>query len=181
MEKQKFFSGRRERRITETLFLVPTVLAFFMVIIVPFIIGIYYSFTNWDGVNAAMDMVGLANYRTIFTEPAFLHAFLVTVKFTLFNVIAVNVAAFLMALLVTSQVKGRNLYRAGFFVPNLIGGIVLGSIWQFIFSSILPSLGKMLDWGFISSSLITNAKTVVPAEIALPMATKARLKTNCHT
>ena len=161
MEKQKFFSGRRERRITETLFLVPTVLAFILVIIVPFIYGIYYSFTDWDGVHTAMNIVGVKNYATIFREPAFLHAFLVTVEFTLFNVIAVNVVAFLMALLVTSEVKGRNLYRAGFFVPNLIGGIVLGSIWQFIFSSILPAVGKSLGWGAISSSLITNANTVI--------------------
>ena len=167
MEKQKFFSGRRERKITEFLFLVPTVLAFLLVIIVPFIIGIYYSFTDWDGVNAAKNVVGLANYKTIFTEPGFLHAFLTTVLFTLFNVIAVNVVAFLMALLVTSQVKGRNLYRAGFFVPNLIGGIVLGSIWQFIFSSILPAVGKSLGWGWLSASLITNPKTVVGAMVTV--------------
>ena len=109
MEKQSFFSGRRERKITEFLFLVPTVVAFIMVIIIPFIIGIYYSFTDWDGVNAAKNVVGLVNYKTIFTEPAFLHAFLVTLEFTVLNVIAVNVVAFLMALLVTSQVKGRNL------------------------------------------------------------------------
>ena len=167
MEKQKFFSGRRERRITETLFLLPTVLAFIMVIIVPFLIGIYYSFTNWDGVSTAMNPVGLENYKTIFSEPAFLHAFLMTVEFTILNVIAVNVVAFLMALLVTSQVKGRNLYRAGFFVPNLIGGIVLGSIWQFIFSSILPAIGKSLGWAWMSSSLITNANTVVGAMVTV--------------
>lgn len=167
MEKQKFFSGRRERKITEALFLVPTVLAFIMVIIIPFIIGIYYSFTDWDGVNVAKNIVGLANYKTIFTEPAFLHAFLVTLEFTVLNVIAVNVVAFLMALLVTSQVKGRNLYRAGFFVPNLIGGIVLGSIWQFIFSSILPAVGKTLGLAGLSASLITNAKTVVGAMVTV--------------
>ena len=167
MDKQKFFSGRRERKITEFLFLVPTVLAFIMVIIIPFIIGIYYSFTDWDGVNVARNAVGLANYRTIFTDPAFLPAFLTTVLFTVFNVIAVNVVAFLMALLVTSNVKGRNLYRAGFFVPNLIGGIVLGSIWQFIFSSILPAMGKTLGIAGLSASLITNANTVVGAMVTV--------------
>ena len=167
MEKQRFFSGRRERKITEFLFLVPTVVAFIMVIIIPFVIGIYYSFTNWDGVNPPSAVVGLANYTTIFTEPAFLHAFLVTLEFTVLNVIAVNVVAFLMALLVTSQVKGRNLYRAGFFVPNLIGGIVLGSIWQFIFSSILPAMGKTLGIAGLSASLITNANTVVGAMVTV--------------
>ena len=167
MEKQKFFSGRRERKLTEFLFLVPTVLAFVMVIVIPFVIGIYYSFTDWDGVNAAKNVIGLANYKTIFTEPGFQHAFLVTLEFTILNVIAVNVVAFLMALLVTSQVKGRNLYRAGFFVPNLIGGIVLGSIWQFIFSSILPAIGKTLGIAGLSASLITNANTVVGAMVTV--------------
>ena len=145
----------------------PTVLAFIIVIVIPFIIGIYFSFTDWDGVNAAKNMVGIANYTNIFSEPGFIHAFLTTVKFTIFNVIAVNVTAFLMALLVTSQVKGRNLYRAGFFVPNLIGGIVLGSIWQFIFASILPAVGKSLGWEWLSSSFITNAKTVVGAMVTV--------------
>ena len=154
-------SSRRERKLTEFLFLVPTVVAFIVVIIIPFIYGIYYSFTDWDGVHSAMNVIGLANYATIFTEPAFLHAFLITILFTLLNVVAVNIVAFLLSLLVTSNVKGRNIYRAGFFVPNLIGGIVLGSIWQFIFNNILPSLGKLLGWEALASSLITNANTVI--------------------
>jgi raffinose/stachyose/melibiose transport system permease protein len=75
--------------------------------------------------------------------------------------VAVNVVAFLISLLVTSEIRGRNVYRAGFFVPNLIGGIVLGSIWQFIFSSILPSVGQALNIAGLSKSLITNTNTVM--------------------
>ena len=161
MTGQKLLSSHQKRKLTEALFLLPTVLAFIMVIIIPFIYGIFYSFTSWDGVRTQAEFVGFKNYATIFTEPAFLHSFLATVKFTLFNVIAVNVVAFLLALLVTSEVRGRNLYRAGFFVPNLIGGIVLGSIWQFIFNNILPDIGRQLGIGWLSSSLITNSNSVI--------------------
>ena len=72
-----------------------------------------------------------------------------------------NVVAFLISLLVTSEIRGRNVYRAGFFVPNLIGGIVLGLIWQFIFSNILPSVGQAIGWNLISKSLISNKDTVM--------------------
>lgn len=155
--------GRREKRLTELLFLFPTVFAFLMVIVIPFILGIFYSFSNWDGVRANAQFVGLKNYATIFTEPAFLHAALATVQYTALNVLFVNVAAFLFSLLVTSRVRGRNLYRAGFFVPNLIGGIVLGSIWQFIFNNTLPEIGKALGAATLSSSLIANKNTAVLA------------------
>lgn len=161
MTGKSLLTSKSKRKLTEILFLVPTVFAFIMVIVIPFIYGIIYSFTNWDGVHSTYDFIGFTNYISIFKEPAFLHAFLVTLEYTVLNVIAVNAVAFLLSLLVTSEVKGRNLYRAGFFVPNLIGGIVLGSIWQFIFANILPSLGKTLGWAGLSKSLIANPNAVI--------------------
>ena len=156
-----FLTSKSKRKLTEGLFLTPTVLAFLVVQIIPFIYGIYYSFTDWTGTGAATKMVGLENYIRIFQDKGFLHSFLITLEFTILNVIAVNVIAFLISLLVTSEIRGRNIYRAGFFVPNLIGGIVLGSIWQFIFSSILPSIGQALNIAGLSKSLITNTNTVM--------------------
>lgn len=141
--------------------MVPCLLAFLLVIIIPFIYGIWYSFTDWDGVHQSSSFIGLENYRIIFSEPAFLHSFLMTVLYTLLNIISVNVVAFLLSLLVTSEVKGRNLYRAGFFVPNLIGGIVLGSIWQFVFANILPAVGQALGSGLLSKSMLSNKDTVL--------------------
>ena len=137
-------TSRQKRKLTEFLFLLPTLIAFLMVIIIPFIFGIYYSFTDWQGTGAVSQNVGFANYKAIFQEPGFLHSFLVTLLFTVLNIITVNVVAFIISLLVTSEIRGRNVYRAGFFVPNLIGGIVLGLVWQFIFSNILPSIGQSL-------------------------------------
>lgn len=154
-------TSKQRRQLTEVLFLLPTILAFIMVIIIPFIYGIFYSFTDWQGTGTYSKMVGFENYKAIFTEPAFLHSFLKTLEFTVINIITVNVVAFVISLLVTSEIRGRNLYRAGFFVPNLIGGIVLGLIWQFIFSSILPAIGQALHLGFLSKSLLTSKDTVM--------------------
>ena len=153
--------SRTKRKLTEFLFIFPTLFAFLMVIIIPFILGIYYSFTDWQGTGAVSQMVGLDNYKAIFQEPGFLHSFLVTLLFTVLNIITVNVVAFIISLLVTSEIRGRNVYRAGFFVPNLIGGIVLGLVWQFIFSNILPSIGQAIGWPTLSKSLISNKDTVM--------------------
>ena len=154
-------TSRQKRKLTEFLFLLPTLIAFLMVIIIPFIFGIYYSFTDWQGTGAVSQSVGFANYKAIFQEPGFLHSFLVTLLFTVLNIITVNVVAFVISLLVTSEIRGRNVYRAGFFVPNLIGGIVLGLVWQFIFSNILPSVGQAIGWQTLSKSLISNKDTVM--------------------
>ena len=154
-------TSRHKRKLTEFLFLLPTLIAFLMVIIIPFIFGIYYSFTDWQGTGAVNNVVGFQNYADIFKEPAFLHSFLKTLLFTVLNIITVNVVAFGISLLVTSEIRGRNVYRAGFFVPNLIGGIVLGLVWQFIFSNILPSVGQALGLPTLSKSLISNKDTVM--------------------
>ena len=154
-------TSRQKRKLTEFLFLLPTLIAFLMVIIIPFIFGIYYSFTDWQGTGAVNQVVGFENYKAIFQDPGFLHSFLVTLLFTVLNIITVNVVAFLISLLVTSEIRGRNVYRAGFFVPNLIGGIVLGLVWQFIFSNILPSVGQTLGLPTLSKSLISNKDTVM--------------------
>ena len=154
-------TSRTKRKLTEFLFLLPTLIAFLMVIIIPFIFGIYYSFTDWQGTGAVTQTVGFENYKAVFQEPGFLHSFLVTLLFTVLNIITVNVVAFIISLLVTSEIRGRNVYRAGFFVPNLIGGIVLGLVWQFIFSNILPSIGQTLGWSTLSKSLISNKDTVM--------------------
>ena len=154
-------TSRHNRTLTEFLFLLPTLIAFLMVIIIPFIFGIYYSFTDWQGTGAVTQVVGFENYKGIFQEPGFLHSFLVTLLFTVLNIVTVNVVAFAISLLVTSEIRGRNIYRAGFFVPNLIGGIVLGLVWQFIFSNILPSVGQALGLQTLSKSLISNKDTVM--------------------
>ena len=151
----------RRRPWVNVLFLAPVVLAFVLVIIVPFFLGIYYSFTDFNGVRANLTFLGLDNYRNMFNDPVFLHSFLLTLQYTVINIVLVNVVAFLLSLLVTSDTPGRNFLRAGFFVPNLIGGLVLGYIWQFVFNNVLLDLGRSLGFAALSRSLISDSSTVI--------------------
>lgn len=133
--------GKKHRMIVNVLFLMPLLAAFGMTVLIPFLFGIFYSFTNWNGIQFTQ-FVGLANYVEMFRTPDYLYSLLITFIFTVLNMISVNGMAFALALLCTSGAKGRNFYRASFFLPNLIGGIVLGYVWQFIFNKVFPALVK---------------------------------------
>ncbi len=140
-------TDKQENRIVFWLFLSPILFAFLMVIVIPFMIGAFYSFTNWSAAARAgevLEYVGLDNFIKSLKDPSFNYSFILTVVYTVFNVLAINIMAFLLAVFVTSRLKFRNIYRVGFFVPNLIGGLILGYIWQFIFNNAVPSLGRLL-------------------------------------
>ena len=115
---------------------------FIGVVILPFIYGLYLTFTSWDGVSKSKPFVGLANYAAAFADTAFWQALGRTVIYSVFAVVLINIVAFLLAYMVTSGVKGQNFFRAGFFIPNLIGGIVLGYVWQFVFNRAFPAIFK---------------------------------------
>lgn len=134
----------------------PTTFVFLSVIIIPFIFGIHLSLTNWDGIASIYRFIGFQNYLTVFQDHFFWQSFLLTAKYVLFTVILVNLVAFILAYFLTSGVKGEKLLRAGFFVPNLIGGIVLGLIWHFVFSRALVFIGKSLNFPFLSHSWLAN-------------------------
>lgn len=152
MMKQSKRSQRERRNFI--LLVSPAVIIFSLVITVPFFLGVYYSFTNWGGViKPATEWVGFDNYIQAFKDTRFQYSLLVTVIFSVLNVIVINFISFGLALLVSSQVKLRDVYRAGFFVPNLIGGLVLGYIWQFIFNNVFPSLGEVISSEFLLNHL----------------------------
>ena len=127
------------------IFILPTVLAFCIGFIFPFIMGIYLSFCNFTTVTDGV-WVGLNNYMKIFTDATFSHALWFTVMFTIVSVVLINLLAFAVALLMTRGIRGTNVFRTVFFMPNLIGGIVLGYIWQMIFNGILQNYGKTLTY-----------------------------------
>ena len=129
------FPTRKHRMIINILFLFPLLFAFFVTVLIPFACGVFYSFTNWNGIKFT-EFVGLSNYISMFKSEDYLYSFIVTFIFTVINMILVNSVAFALALFCTSKVKGKNFYRAAFFIPNLIGGIVLGYVWQFIFNKV---------------------------------------------
>ena len=151
----------KQSRTVNILFIAPCLFAFTMIIVIPFGFGLYYSLTDWNGVRDSVKFVGLANFKYLFTAPDFLYSFLITIGFTLINIVSVNVVGFILSLLVTSKVRFRNFYRAGFFVPYLIGGIVLGYIWQFILNNALVLIGNKLSLGFLQSSLLSRPNTVI--------------------
>ena len=151
----------KKHRLTDILFMLPTLLSFTLIVIIPFFMGIYYSLTDWNGVSRVINFVGLQNYRGMFSSPDFLYSLKVTVFYTVINIVLVNLVGFCLALLATSNLRLRNLYRAGFFVPNLIGGIVLGYIWQFMFNNVFVSFAAKLGISFMSKSMLSSPKLVI--------------------
>ncbi|MBP3888967.1 MAG: sugar ABC transporter permease [Cellulosilyticum sp.] len=127
------------------IFVLPTLIAFTIAFVIPFILGIYLSFTEFTTVTDA-SWVGLKNYGRIFSDNNFLNSLWFTVRFALISVITINVFAFLLALLLTRGLKGTNLFRTIFFMPNLIGGIVLGYIWILILNGVLAKWGVTITY-----------------------------------
>ena len=117
-------------------FLGPTLICFALAFLLPFAMGIYLSFTRFTTVTNAV-WTGWSNYSLVFRDPDFLNALWFTLRFTVVSVLTVNLFAFGLALLLTRGLRGTNLFRAVFFMPNLIGGIVLGYIWNLIINGIL--------------------------------------------
>ena len=142
------------------LFLMPLTLAFLVFFVLPFLGGLFLSFTEFTTVEDA-SFVGIGNYVKAFsTDSGFINALIFTVKFTVVSVISVNVLAFLLALLLTKPLKGVNFFRTVFFMPNLIGGIVLGYIWNVIINGVLSYFGVDItfsaDYGFWGLVILMN-------------------------
>ena len=133
----------------------PGTILFFCVVIVPFLYGVYLTFTSWDGVSANKPWVGLTNYAAAFADKDYWAALGRTAVYSIFAVVLINILAFFLAYLVTSGVKGQNFFRSGFFVPNLIGGIVLGYVWKFVFNRAFVALGSAIAGGTAPSLLST--------------------------
>ncbi len=131
----------------------PALILFCMVIIIPFLYGLYLTFTSWDGVSAEKPLVGFANYVSAFKDAYFWASMGRTIFYSAFAVVFVNAVAFALAYLVTSGIKGQNFFRAGFFIPNLIGGIVLGYVWKFVFNRAFVAIGAAFTDGTVPSLL----------------------------
>ena len=138
------------------MFALPGLFCFLAVVIVPFIYGVYLTLTDWDGVASVKNFVGLENFGGVMRDSQFWTSLLLTFKYVVFVVVIVNVIAFAIAYLLTRGIKGQNFFRAGFFTPNLIGGIVLGYIWQFVFSRVFVSIGETTGWKLFEASWLSD-------------------------
>ncbi len=138
------------------MFALPGVFCFFAVLVVPFVYGVYLMMTDWDGVSSVKNFVGLKNFTGVFRDTQFWTSLLLTFKYVIFVVVIVNLLAFGIAYLLTRGIKGQSFFRAGFFTPNLIGGIVLGYIWQFVFSRAFVSFGESTGWKLFEVSWLSD-------------------------
>ena len=142
------------------IFLAPALISFTIIVLIPTLIGFFYSLTDWNGiVGSEINFVGFQNFVDIFTrDDTFLHAFGFTALFSICAVILVNLVGFALALLVTQKFRGATLLRGIFFMPNLIGGLLLGFTWQFIFVSIFEAIAQKTGWE-IFSGWLSNTPT----------------------
>lgn len=138
------------------MFALPGMFCFFAVVIVPFIYGVYLTLTDWNGVSKVKNFIGLANFAGVLKDAQFWSSLALTFKYVIAVVVLVNVLAFAIAYLLTRGIKGQNFFRAGFFTPNLIGGIVLGYIWQFVFSRVFVNIGESTGWSFFEASWLSD-------------------------
>ena len=141
------------------IFVLPTLFAFIIGFVIPFILGIGLSFCNFTTVTDAT-FTGLQNYIDALNDTVFQHAFWYTALFTVASVVVINVASFALAMALTQKLRGTNIFRTVFFMPNLIGGIVLGYIWQLIFNGILVNYSQSIslnEWYGFAGLLILVA------------------------
>lgn len=141
------------------LFVLPTLIAFIIAFVIPFFMGVYLSFCKFNTVSDAT-FVGFSNYSKAFSNKDFINALGFTVKFAIVAILTINLFAFGLALLLTRKLRGTNGFRTIFFMPNLIGGIVLGYIWQLIINGILAKYGVTMlanpIYGFWGIVILTN-------------------------
>ncbi|MBO7253168.1 MAG: sugar ABC transporter permease [Oscillospiraceae bacterium] len=159
-----FPTVEHHRAIINFIFLFPLLFTFVITVILPLCLGFFYSMTDWNGVKFN-EFVGLANYTKMLQDPAFLWSVLLTILFVFVNMILVNLVGFGLALLCSSKLKGVGFFRAAYFLPNLIGGIVLGYIWQFVFNNVV--LNYTAQWFGMTKSLLSSSGTAFMAIIVV--------------
>ncbi|MBD8070624.1 sugar ABC transporter permease [Bacillus sp. PS06] len=141
-------------------FVGPALLFFLVIQILPFFMGIYYSFTSWNGISSNIEWVGLENYIKIFTnDDKFVNSFIFTTKFMFAAVIISNLIGFSLALLLNAALKTKNILRTVYFIPNVIGGLLLGFIWQFIFVKGFASVGAITNIPFFKLAWLGDETT----------------------
>lgn len=143
----------------------PTIFTFTCVLLIPFLYGVILTFTNYNPIKGTKDFVGFANFIAIASDKEFLTQFLKTLGYVFYSTIFCNVLAFLLAYILTSNIKTQNFLRSGFFTPNLIGGIILGYIWKFIFANVITKIGTSFDIKPLMTSFLTHPDRAILAMI----------------
>jgi raffinose/stachyose/melibiose transport system permease protein len=150
----------RDRWVHQLVFIGPALLFFLVIVAAPFLMSFYYSLTEWNGVSTGVKWVGLDNFKQIILHDKDFHnSFGFTLRLALAQVILTNAIGFLLALMLTQALKTRNLLRTVFFLPNVIGGLLLGFIWQFIFVKGFATIGEITHIGFFELPWLGDVPT----------------------
>ena len=138
--------------------LIPVLILFFFFNTLPLLKGFYYGLTNYKGYGD-FDMVGLRNFKDLFTDLRVGKSYLFTFKYAVVMTIAVNVISLILALGLNREIRGKSALRGIYFVPNILGGLVVGYIFSFVFTYILPAVGEATGIGFLQNSMLASTKT----------------------
>lgn len=148
-------------------FVIPPMLIWAVVVVVPLIYGLYLTFTDWNGLSADMGLVGFSNYVSVFKDAAFWESLKKTFIYVIFVVIFSNLIGLGLGLLLTYGIKLQNVFRTFFFASNMIGGIIMGYIWNYIFSFALTKIGAVTGWKLFATSWLTTPSTAMLALIVV--------------
>ena len=146
-----------DRQKTYILMVIPALVLFVMFNTIPLITGAMYSFTNYRGYGS-YDFVGLRNYIDLFTDSRVGNSYLFTFKYAIAGTILVNLLSLILALGLNSKIKCKSLLRGVYFLPNILGGLIIGYIFSFIFTYIIPAVGSSLNIGFLKNSILASEK-----------------------
>lgn len=146
-----------DRQKTYIVMVIPALIIFVMFNTIPLITGAAYSFTNYRGYGS-YDFVGLRNYIDLFTDARVGNSYLFTFKCAIAGTILVNLLSLILALGLNSKIKCKSLLRGVYFLPNILGGLIIGYIFSFIFTYIIPAVGESLNIGFLKNSILANEK-----------------------
>ena len=144
-------------KLSYLFFLLPVLAAFTLIVMIPAVLGISYSFTDWNGIENTFSWIGIQHYQDILsTDRQFIYSFLYTTLYSLVTVVLVNIMGLSLAMLVTRNFKGRNALRSVYFMPNLIGGVLLGFSWNFIFTRVFANIAKATGMMWLNGWLSTT-------------------------
>ncbi|MEK8128246.1 sugar ABC transporter permease [Paenibacillus filicis] len=141
--------------LTYTAFVAPAVIFFVLIILVPLIRAVVYSFQDWNGISSHIGWAGLNNYKRLLQDQDFFKSFYFTFKYVIVTTLLFNVAGFLLALALNTALKTRNVLRTSFFLPHVIGSVIIGFIWQFIIVQLFGEIGKATGWGLFTKNWLS--------------------------
>ncbi len=154
---------KRKKRLSMykdyVIFLAPALVLFIVIGLYPFFSEIWYSFTDWDGIHKKYNFVGLGNYLNVLKDDKYWSSMWFTIKFTFFVVVFSNVIGFLWAHGLSKNVPFRNVMRAGFYMPRIVGGVILGFLWRFIFQNLFPAVFKLTGIKWFSQAWFTTQES----------------------